>query len=176
MTNTPASDTSASKAGKPATKTSTGWNIPWGMIAAALVIVSLLYFGLPMWNKKATVAPTPVVVPVPTVTETVKDGIRESLQKDYGTVHRTEKMKAKPVVVWEAEKDVDPNISFPLDGNSPEDQRAIILGTKEEPPMFVDPKLGYRWMKVDDAKNAPARWKGAVQDTGRVWGIVPAAL
>lgn len=168
-------DTPASKAGKPATKTSTGWNIPWGMIAAAVVIVALLYIGLPMWNKRATVAPAPVVVPVPTATETVKDGIRESLQKDYGTVHRTEKMKAKPVVVWESEQS-DLNLSFPLDGNSPEDRRSIILGTEEKPPMFVDPKPGYRWVKVDTEEKSPARWKGAVRDTGRVWGIVPAAL
>jgi len=169
-TNDPHNKPSADKAvGKTSTKQSTksGWNIPWGMLAAAAAVVALLYFGLPMWNKAK--APTPA--PVPTVTETVKDGIRESLKLEFGTVHRTVQMKAPPTVTWEKSA-IDPNLRFPIDQAGD-----LVLGKSADvPPQVIDPEPGYRWAKIDDANKAPARWKGAVQDTGRVWGIVPAAL
>jgi hypothetical protein len=163
----------ADKAGKPSTKQSTtGSKIPWGMIAASVALLTLLYFGLPMLKKTAPTAPvaTEVVAPV-TTTETVKDGIRESLKLEFGTVHRTVEMKAPPVVTWEKSA-IDPNLRFPIDQSGD-----LILGVSSSaPPVVIDSEPGYRWVKIDDVQKAPARWKGAVTDTGRVWGIVPAAL
>jgi len=101
----------------------------------------------------------------------VRDGIRESLKLEFGKVHRTKQLKAQPKVTWEPSA-LDRNLRFPID----EYGHPILGISSSEPPNVIDAEPGYHWVPVDDEKKAPAKWKGAVKDTGRLWGIIPDVL
>lgn len=103
--------------------------------------------------------------------EIMRTGIRESLAMKYGTVNQTVGLAEKPPIDWQRSP-LDPNLQFPVH----QDNKDLIIGTQQEPPMFVDPKPGHKWVPVRDPKAAPADWRGAVIDTGSVWGIIPEVL
>lgn len=104
----------------------------------------------------------------------LRTGSRESLWLEYGQAHRNVGLKDLPAVTWDPVPE-DPNIEFPLD-----EKGDIILGagTKNapKPPAVVTLPHGYKWVHVNNVDVAPAKWKGAVADTGKVYGKMPAVI
>jgi hypothetical protein len=159
----------------------------WKYIVVLVLLVVVLFIGRDVANKSTTPAPptqkqsdkaneilrtkaAQAAVPAKIEEAVVRDGIRESLKMEYGNVNRTVEMKNLPTTRWEIAGN-DPNLRFPVDSSGD-----LILGlSATEPPAVVDPEPGYRWVKVE-INAAPVKWQGAVRDTSRVFGLIPAAL